>query len=223
MKRKLILTVLASGLIALTSQQAQAVSIRLTSGLGDSGIITDNVLLGQALFSGAVAAWNVNLTTATSKDILGSAASPMIDMTSFDSTTTGSATDLRILISDTGFTGSPLSFLADISSSANLGVTATFNTYAHAGNVLFGTGLGSTSLTGVSGMTGLFDSTLLSASQSFGAPYSLTLEIILRAPTGPSATSFDASLHGVPDGGTTVGLFGLALLAVAAMRRKFNA
>lgn len=222
MKRNLILTVLASGLIALTSQQAQAVSIRLTSGAGDSGIITDNVLLGQAVYSGSVAAWNVNLTTATSKDILGSAAHPMIDMTSFDSTTTGSANSLRILVSDTGFTGSPLSFLADISASLNLnnGITATFNTYADAGNVLFGT---STPLTGVSGMTALFDSTLVSASQSFASPYSLTLEIILSAPAGPASTSFDASLHGVPDGGTTVGLFGLALLAVAAMRRKLNA
>jgi len=60
--------------------------------------------VGVIMFSGAVEAFAVNVSTGVSKPILGSAGLPRIDLSSID-VTTGTGGSLRILLTDTGFTG----------------------------------------------------------------------------------------------------------------------
>src|ERR1041385_3894717 len=97
-------SVVAAGLLGgmLFSQPAQALSIRLTSGVGDTGVIADNSggdtqpLIGQLNWSGSVGAWSVNTESATTKPIFGSAGEPVLDLTSVNATASAGAADLHI-------------------------------------------------------------------------------------------------------------------------------
>jgi hypothetical protein len=218
---------------ALFSQQAHALSVKLTTTGSADVVVNDNnsppgtqtdlsALLGQINFSGSIGAWDINTETATSKNIFGSATKPVLDLLSVNATTSGAANALHIWVTDTGFTGSPLAFLASVNASLNLnGITAELLTFADTLNTAYGTGI--TLSDSGAPMGGNFNSQITSPVETFTGPYSLTLEVILNGPTAGGDTSFDASLVSqAPDGGTTVELLGCALLGLAALRRQFS-
>jgi hypothetical protein len=229
---KSLIAVGAISSLALFCQQAQALSVKLTTTGFSDVVVNDNnlpagtqadlnALVGQVNFTGSIGAWNINTETATSKGVLGSATKPVLDLLSVNATDAGSANALHIFVTDTGFTGSPLTFLASISASLNLnGLTARFISYADTSNAAYGTG---TVLSDSGTLSGNFNNQILTPLETLTGPYSLTLEIILNGTTPGASTSFDASLVSqAPDGGTTVALLGFVLVGLAAVRRQFS-
>ena len=189
------------------------------NGLGDS-----NPVIGAVTYVGAVGGnWLVNITTGLSKPVVGSATVPKMDLNSVNATSGGAGT-LTIKWSDDNF--GPLgseSFQSSAGGTALApGASVTVNTYGDTGNAIFGN-----------------DGTTAQSSQTFNsvpfagavaapqggplpASYSLTMEAVI-VHTANGSSGFNAVLQAVPDGGSTLMLFGSALGALGLLnwrRRK---
>jgi hypothetical protein len=137
-----------------------------------------------------------------------------MDLNTVDSSSTAGGT-LIIKWSDDGFGPTVGNAFASIGGTS--GGTVKYDTYADAGNAIFGT---TTPLTTQSFGAGSFSGDAggpdLAAQ---GSPYSLT-QVITITHTGKATTSLNAVLT-VPDGGMTLMLLGSGLTALSLLRRKF--
>jgi len=232
MTKKLLKTAaLLLGGAVLLSQQAQAtLTLKLTQTGETDFVAVDNVsndadggIANHVFFTNPnFGSWAIN--SETGDTLFGSPSKPFLNILSLNTTAAaGAINPLHIYLSDTSFTGQPLSFLGDINASANNGVSIQYFLYADSGNALFGTG------------TTLFDSGVLTPGQTLtgvdlssasfqnsGNPYSLTIELILTATGNGVGTSFDASAQGVPEGGFTVALLGVGISALGLMRWRLQ-
>lgn len=211
-----IVAAIAAGLLA---ESAQAVpTLTLSDGGLNTVMITDggagdaNPAAGAVTFIGSVGIFNLNVTTGLSKPAIGSASNPQMDLSSID-TSTGAGT-LLITFSDSGFTASPGNLIADFGGTQTNGSIT--NTVLQNGMLV----------TAIGPFTGHSFSGSNSALLNAGAPYSLTESVALNF-RGAGTKSFDASIgvSGVPDGGMTITLLGLAVSGLAAgkLRRKVTA
>ena len=167
--------------------------------------------LGSVVFNGAVGTnFNINTSAGLTKPGDGSASAPAIDLSSLNHAL-GAGT-LTITFSETGFTAFPGILTGHIGGTIAVGGSLTNVVMQNALDLVTNGPFGPGPFSGT-GSAALID----------GAPYSLTQTAILTFGARGS-TSFDAmaSVPGVPDGGTTVTMLGIGLLAVAAARRIYR-
>src|SRR6266480_4920306 len=177
----------------------------------DNGVGDLDPTLGSVLFSGAVGSnFDANASAGFTKPVDGSASAPSIDLSSLDHAK-GAGT-LTITFSETGFTAFPGILTGNIGGTIAVGGSLTNVVKQNALNLVTNGPFGPGPFSG-SGSAALID----------GAPYSLTQSAILTFGARGS-TSFDAmaSVPGVPDGGTTVTMLGIGLLAVGAVSRIYR-
>ncbi len=220
---KSTVAILAVGIlsaIATRSAQATTAELELISGattiiVPDNGAGDTNPATGAVVWSGTINGWTVTFAGGTTKPVIGSVTTPNLDISTFAVLSSGSGT-LQVLFSDTGF--GPTTGAADslITGSIQGSQTVVFTTYGGNSNTIFDT---SNLLTSTGTLSGNFPTQF--ASGVLGAktgPYSLTEELTL---TGSGNSSLDARLT-VPDGGSTVGLLGLALVGLGIVHFRLN-
>ncbi|SRR5581483_10303740 len=199
-----------------------ALMISLSDNNGNSTTITDqgvgdlNPLLGGVTFIGSVGNFLLNVTTGTSKPLIGSAAFPAIDLSSVDVTSLSGGGTLTLNLTDTGFTGTgnPVAFVSQIGGAQGVGGTLSYKTFLDCGNTAFGT---STPLSTQNFSTTPFAGARITNTTLCSSTYSLTEQVVLSL--GPSeATSFNANLA-VPEPATLT-LFGVGLLAFGWLSRR---
>ncbi|MEI6083192.1 MAG: hypothetical protein WCS70_02705 [Verrucomicrobiota bacterium] len=167
---------------------------------------------------GSVGGWNLNLAIAVSG---GSQTAPSISLDFVSGSVGGSP--LTVLFSDTGFGPSAANVVSSISGGSFGGGSVLFETYADAGNQLFGTGTLLESQVYQNNLSGSSSTPL-----ALGYAYSLTEKIVIDSKC-VGLTKFCSSVEvgnggaTVPDGGMTLVLLGSSLtgLAVFARSRKF--
>ena len=224
-KTPLKISLLAAAVFSLSSPpHAHAITtLRLTDGvttitIADAGAGDANPVAGAVTFIGSIGSFSINnVTTGLSKPVLGSATLPFLDLNSVD--VSGSAGTLTISFSDNFFGLTPGDVTANIGGTT--GGTVSYSTFADASNLLFGK---STPLTSQGPFGGPAFSGTSFADLGLLSPFSLTQEVVITHASGVRATSFNAELkaQGVPDGGSTVGLLGLALVGLESLRRRFR-
>ena len=177
---------------------------------------------GAISFSAAAFGYSFLVNTSQSKPMLGSAAEPQLDL-SFAATSTGTAGNVFIYTSDTGFTrasGSALLTLGGTNSGASGTVTGrawggTSNTALQfSGANLIG------SLAGLTGPT--FAGSATSAFASVVNPYSVTIGMqITRASAGTSSGNLNLQVSAVPEPSIWASIFmGAALVGFVSRRRR---
>jgi len=223
--KKQIVASAALGLFALCASPAAfgVAELMISDGtttvtVKDNAVGDDSPATGFISYTGigVFTGWNVVLNTDLTKPLSGTAASPSLDV-NWSATHTSGSSNLTMWFSDTDFTGPiPTSaFLAGHGGS--LTGTLAFTTYLDNTNVAFGTGTLLTSSVYMDGQSGIATSpTVFTVS-----PYSLTEKLTLTpGAVIPGDNSGDASLMPAADGGYTSALLGIAILGVAAVRRK---
>ena len=195
---------------------------------GDDISIQDNAAgdtvaaTGAISFSTAAFGYSFLVNTSQSKPMLGSAAEPQLDL-SFAATSTGTAGNVFIYTSDTGFTrasGSALLTLGGTNSGASGTVTGrawggTSNTALQfSGANLIG------SLAGLTGPT--FAGSATSAFASVVSPYSLTIGMqIARASAGTTSGNLNLQVSAIPEPSIWASIFmGAALVGFVSRRRR---
>ncbi len=170
------------------------------SGLDQSGAA------GVVTFNGVIGVWDINVTTGLTKPVLGSASAPEMDLNSIDHST--GAGILTITFSETGFTAP-----------SGMVLTAIGGTQDN-GTIKYVADQGTNHLTSI----GALNSTPFASSATgvlTGATNYTLSQVVTLTHTAAGVTSFDATLHLVPDGGMTAMMLGLGLLGVEGLRRKF--
>jgi hypothetical protein len=219
MKRLKLLS-MALGAVALTSSALAIPTLIISDGVTSTSLTSASGIINysSSSFDGA---WSVVISTAETKPALGNAANPIMDINAQVTSLTFSPTrNLVITFFDTDFGPSPSAFLAQLSGHTITGTpqAVSYNTYYSALN----NGATTSALTASGSLPGPNYNSLVSGSAGTLALYSLTQVLTIGgAGTAPGASySLDASLTGVPDGGTTVMLLGAALSGLAFLRRK---
>ena len=180
--------------------------------IGDNGSLDSDGGPGSVVFSGSVGpSWFLVITVGQTKPVLGSAAKPILDLFTIEATSSAGGS-LWVKFSENGFVSTAPTVSAAIGGTTD--GTVTYKTYEDPANVV----LAQTVLLTSQGPFGPGSfSGEASAAAGFVAPYSLTQWTMITH-TADGFTSFDANLQ-VPDGGLTVGLLGVALLGLEALRR----
>jgi len=211
----LLLTVAAVLLGTLHPVEA-TFQMQLQSG-SDTRTINDNGLgdltggtPGLITFAGTLGDFVVNVTLGSSKPLLGSATTPMLNITSFNATSVAGGT-LTLMLSDTDFgpIGPPALFSTDLNGTLIPG-SLSAQTYVANGLEDFTTAtlVGSVGpLTGAAGGSNTHVAPV-------GTPFSMNLKLTL-VHAGAGATTFDATARAtsVPEPSATLCL-GLALFGL---------
>jgi hypothetical protein len=178
----------------------------------DGSAMDSNTLAGAVTFNGALGSnFILNVSTGLTKPLTGSASAPSIDLNSVDFAT-GPGT-LTISFSETGFTAFPGILTGDVGGTVGVGGSLTNIVMQNGLDLVTNGPFGPGAFSG-SGSAALID----------GAPYSLTQTAILTFGPGGGMTSFNAAgtVVGVPDGGMTLTMLGIGLLAVGAAGRIYR-
>ena len=224
--KKLKMLAVALGTVVVTSSALAVPTLTiwdatLTTTVAASGGIAT---YANASFDGQ---WSVVISTGETKPALGSAIAPAMDL-NVQATSLGAAApanNLNVSWSDNAFGPFNSKLGAQLSGHVvtGTGSTVLYNTYYDAAN-----GPVSTGGTIAGGPTPYTTSGLLAPStySSFqggatinNSAFGLTELLTITSVPGGSY-SLDASLSGIPDGGTTVMLLGAALSGLAILRRK---
>jgi hypothetical protein len=186
--------------------------------VSDNGAGDANSVAGQITWIGSLGNWTLNVDTATTYPALGTLASPILNL-NFNGISNGASWPLRIEFSANGF--GPTTGATETSTGGTImgASTVTFSTFGGNSNTLFDT---TNSLSSVGPFAGpAFSNSVVGGLLSAQGPYSLT-DVVQINCTGASTISGNASfsvLGGtpVPDGGLTVMLLGVGLLALGAL------
>jgi len=213
--------------LGFCSPAQAAFALKLTSSGGATVTITDggggddNGAAGAITFIGGVGGYTINVTTSLSKPILGSAASPHMDLNYITVKTTSGAETLTIEATDKDFVTSPIS-LVNAYGGTNNGNSSTYQSFWDNGNAEFGTS------GGMSDVLGPFGPGEFSGSNSMdvtgGTPYSLTQRVVISA-NGAANASGNAELTPVPaPPGLVLSLIGIPIVGLGAWlgRRRIS-
>jgi hypothetical protein len=211
--RNILPVAVAVGLVA----SAQAVgTLTLQSGatlvsVTDGGAGDANPASGATTFIGAVANWNINVSTGLSYPVSGTPSSPHMDLNSVNTSTGGGV--LTISFTDT-FTTPQLGLIA------NIGGTIA----GSGGSLLYEVLVNDVLVPGFS--VGPFSPEAFSGTDvgiiAGGTNYTLTQRITINHITSGNS-SFDAEVHPTPDAGSTLALLGACLFGLGLLRRRFSA
>jgi hypothetical protein len=205
---------------SLVASSAAASSIKISDGvnevtIADGGVGDLNPIAGAVTFSGAVGLWIINVTTGITYPVLGSVTEPVMDFNDISVLSSGGGT-LTLWFSETGF--GPTSTSVETSIGGTTGGTVSYQAFS--GTALFEEGA---LLTTFTSNTLAFNNTSSGTLASGAGPYSLTQKVQLTHSAG-GVSSYNANLSvepkPVPDGGMTLSLLGLAMVGLAALRRR---
>ena len=206
------------------SASADASAIRVSDGytittISDGGAGDLNALTDAVTFAGSVGTWSFNITTGSSSS---DPTAPLLELSSFNVSSIGGGT-LSIWFTDTFLGPSSTSVVADIDGLTTGSVK--YQTYQSTTNEAFT----STQLTQGT-YTGVFSDADAALLASGSYPYSLTQQVTITHGVLGGLTTFSGSLQtvggaqvSVPDGGSTAMSLGIALLGLAALKRRFPA
>ena len=195
---------------------------------GDDISIQDNAAgdtvaaTGAISFSTAAFGYSFLVNTSQSKPMLGSAAEPQLDL-SFAATSTGTASNVFIYTSDTGFTrasGSALLTLGGTNSGAS--GTVTGRAWGGTSNTALQFS-GANLISSLAGLTGpTFAGSATSAFASVVSPYSLTIGMqIARASAGTTSGNLNLQVSAIPEPSIWASIFmGAALVGFVSRRRR---
>lgn len=195
---------------------------------GDDISIQDNAAgdtvaaTGAISFSTAAFGYSFLVNTSQSKPMLGSAAEPQLDL-SFAATSTGTAGNVFIYTSDTGFTrasGSALLTLGGTNSGAS--GTVTGRAWGGTSNTALQFS-GANLISSLAGLTGpTFAGSATSAFASVVSPYSLTIGMqITRASAGTTSGNLNLQVSAIPEPSIWASIFmGAALVGFVSRRRR---
>lgn len=194
-------------------------TMRISDDQSNSFLIVDNgigdlsAVNGVVVFSGTFGNWVITTDTGVTKPVSGNAVRPYMDVNFIATSSTPGGT-LVIEFSETGFgpMAAGTNYVLDIGGTTQGVVNCT--TLVDVNNVLFGgLAIGGGTFSG-----GAF-ACEAGAPGTYTSPYSLTKRITITHGSGVLTSSGDTQVT-VPDGGTTIAMFGLSLLGLGALRRK---
>jgi hypothetical protein len=223
MKRILLLTVVALAVGVLTTTVHADLALSLFDGtttmtLADGGVGDLSPVVGMVTFIGSIGPWEVNVTTGTSKPIIGTPTVADLDLTSMN-VTTDTAGTLTIKLTDTGFSAAGLDSVLKSSIGGTTAGTVDFIQILDRGNNEFATGSGSDLVSVHLGpfSPGAFSGTGTAAAPVSG-PFSLT-EVVVITQAGRGATSFNAESTVVPvPAAVLLGLLGMGAAGLKLRR-----
>ncbi len=182
----------------------------LDSNGSTSGIIT---------YVGTVGAFIVQVSTGSSKPVIGSTTYPELAITSLDITGPNTST-LTIELTDTGFgpsTSPTTGFNNTINSASPNTQSVSYSSYIDNANTEFGK---DTPITSMGTASGVFNLSSYGAVTT-GSPYSVTMVLTLTQ-SASGYSQFDASLSAVeaPEPSTMITWAGLACLGLIGVKRN---
>ena len=201
-------------------------TLTLSDGINLPIVVTDGDALDSNPLAGAITFISTNgpslsniafsVSTGLTKPQAGSASAPVIDLNAI--VQASGAANLTITFSETGFIAFPGILTAEVGGTIASGGTLTNIVMQNAVNLVTLGPFGPGAFPPLSGPSGTGSAALIP-----GVPYSLTETAILTFGKGGGVTSFDAmGSVGVPDGGMTLTMLGIGLLAVGAAGRIYR-
>jgi len=206
----------------LTSSSAGVLLIS-DGGAGDTfNSMGPGVPDGVIVFSGTWGAYNIQVNTGESKPVLGSAASPDVDLSySVNRTKAGAAETLTIQVSDMDFTTSPEPLSMMYGGTNGPGTTSTNVDGTGLNNVNFNTGDASGTI-GPKGPGAFSGTSSFTIPNNSGNPYSLTVGVTLSNNGSTGISSGDAELLvAVPaPAGLVLALTSIPVMGLGAWLRR---
>lgn len=222
--KKLFATLVGAGVLLAASAPSFATPmLRLTSD-GSTVTVSDNLsgdavpLAGQVTYIGSVGSFVANVTTGTTKPLIGDASQAAFDLNSIN-VTSGTAGSLKLEFTETDFISSYdiVGFVSQIGGTINNlpGSSLAYTVYVDTSNTAFGTG---TEVYSATFGSGAFSAASFNqVGLGLSTPYSITIVANLTH-SGSGSSSFDALVQ-VPEP-ATVALFGAGLLAIGGLRGR---
>jgi MYXO-CTERM domain-containing protein len=209
-------------LTSFTNRVNAAATLTIYDGVNPLITVVDNGpgdmigAIGAILVQTNVGVWNLDINTAITKPLFGSATAPVMDLSVQASST--AAGSLRFVFSDNGF-GPASGLLSAIVTGhvvSGAPTTVTYDVYGDPANVVGATTVDIAS----AGTTALPTTATGSGPLALPAPFSLT-QVETFVASGATSIIADASFQVVPEPGVMgLGALGLAVFALGRPRRR---
>jgi len=197
-------------------------TLYITDGIGPVQTVLANAS-GVASFNGTIGVWTLVISTGITKPSQGSATAPSMNIAIQATSSAGGS--LWISYSDTAFTGvgsinATMTGHVVNGAPENVGMVV----YGNTANVIGGLNANGTPLNAGSAIATIPVQGMPILASANGLlpgtyPYALT-DIVSLNSQGATTASINTSFATVPDGGMTMAMLGLSLVAVEAVRRK---
>jgi len=204
-----------TAVVALSASAYATPTLTINDGVNLPIVVTDNgvgdfnPLIGVVDWSGQVGVWTINLDSGTTKPVLGSALSPVMDLF-FKAISGGGAGDLWITFSEDGFTAA--GGVIDLIGGTTAGTVTDW---------VYKNGVGLVTSVGPLG-PGVYAGTA-SGSVALGAGDTLGVVVKIHHDGNGITTGDKYVAVAVPDGGVTLLLLGTALAGLSILRKRVMA
>ena len=221
--KKLKMLAVALGTVVVTSSALAVPTLTIWDANSTTTVAAVGGIATYANAAFDAGQWSIVISTGETKPALGSALNPAMDL-NVQATSLGGGRNLNVSWSDNAFGPFNSAIGAKLTGQvvSGTGSTVLYNTYYDTANTVSAGG----TINGTA--TQYTTSGLLAAPTYFNSVNGATInnsafgltELLTITSVPGGSYSLDASLNGIPDGGTTVMLLGAALSGLAILRRK---